>query len=64
MLEITDLHKTFSEHKGAAVKALDGVSLTVPEGRLFTILGASGSGKTTMLRSIAGPRAARTRGGS
>ena len=54
MLEITDLHKTFSEHKGAAVKALDGVSLTVPEGRLFTILGASGSGKTTMLRSIAG----------
>jgi len=54
VLETTDLHKTFSEHKGAAVKALDGVSLTVPEGRLFTILGASGSGKTTMLRSIAG----------
>jgi iron(III) transport system ATP-binding protein len=54
VLEITDLHKTFSEHKGAAVKALDGVSLAVPEGRLFTILGASGSGKTTMLRSIAG----------
>jgi iron(III) transport system ATP-binding protein len=54
LLETTDLHKTFSEHRGAAVKALDGVSLTVPEGKLFTILGASGSGKTTMLRSIAG----------
>jgi iron(III) transport system ATP-binding protein len=54
MLEINDLHKTFSEHKGAAVHALDGVSLSVPEGKLFTILGASGSGKTTMLRSIAG----------
>jgi iron(III) transport system ATP-binding protein len=54
VLETNDLHKTFSEHKGAAVKALDGVSLTVPEGKLFTILGASGSGKTTMLRSIAG----------
>jgi iron(III) transport system ATP-binding protein len=54
LLETTDLYKTFSEHKGAAVKALDGVSLSVPEGKLFTILGASGSGKTTMLRSIAG----------
>jgi iron(III) transport system ATP-binding protein len=54
MLEITHLRKTFAEHRGAAVHALDGVSLSVPEGKLFTILGESGSGKTTMLRSIAG----------
>jgi iron(III) transport system ATP-binding protein len=54
MLEIHNLRKTFSEHRGAAVKALDGVSISVPEGKLFTILGESGSGKTTMLRSIAG----------
>lgn len=54
MLATTDLQKTFSAHRGEAVRALDGVSLTVPEGKLFTILGESGSGKTTMLRSIAG----------
>jgi iron(III) transport system ATP-binding protein len=54
MLEITQLRKTFPEQRGSGVRALDGVSLTVPEGKLFTILGESGSGKTTMLRSIAG----------
>ncbi|MES1246078.1 MAG: ABC transporter ATP-binding protein [Actinomycetota bacterium] len=36
------------------MKALDGVSFEVPEGSLFTLLGASGSGKTTTLRSVAG----------
>ena len=41
MLATTDLHKTFSAHRGEAVRALDGVSLTVPEGKLFTILGES-----------------------
>ncbi len=54
MLQLTDLEKTFSSMRGERVHALDGVSLTVPEGRLFTLLGASGSGKTTTLRSIAG----------
>jgi len=54
VLQLRDLEKTFSSHRGEAVRALDGVSLTVPEGKLFTLLGASGSGKTTTLRSIAG----------
>ena len=54
MLQLTDLEKTFSSVRGERVHALDGVSLTVPEGMLFTLLGASGSGKTTTLRSIAG----------
>ena len=54
MLQITQLRKTFAEQRGAGVRALDGVSLSVPKGKLFTILGESGSGKTTMLRSIAG----------
>jgi putative spermidine/putrescine transport system ATP-binding protein len=46
--------KTFHVHGGQQVPALDDVSLDVREGTLFTLLGASGSGKTTMLRSIAG----------
>ena len=53
MLRITDLRKAFSG-RDEIVHALDGVSLDVPEGKLFTLVGASGSGKTTMLRSIAG----------
>lgn len=35
-------------------KALNGVTLTINEGELFTLLGPSGCGKTTLLRMIAG----------
>jgi iron(III) transport system ATP-binding protein len=37
-----------------AVTAVETVSLTVPDGRLLTLLGPSGCGKTTTLRMIAG----------
>jgi iron(III) transport system ATP-binding protein len=55
MLTVTNLEKRFSANQGEEiVRALDGVSFHVPEGKMFTLLGASGSGKTTTLRSIAG----------
>ena len=34
--------------------AVDGLSLTVPEGAFFALLGPSGCGKTTTLRMVAG----------
>ena len=37
-----------------SVRALDGVSLEIASGELFFLLGASGCGKTTLLRCIAG----------
>src|SRR5512143_3322407 len=37
-----------------AVRAVDNVSVTIEDGKLFTLLGPSGCGKTTLLRMIAG----------
>jgi iron(III) transport system ATP-binding protein len=57
MLDVTNLVKTFTGSKGEGrgrVHAVDGISLHVDEGELFTLLGPSGCGKTTTLRCIAG----------
>jgi ABC-type Fe3+/spermidine/putrescine transport system ATPase subunit len=42
------------EKRFGATRAVDGVSLEVERGSLFTVLGPSGCGKTTLLRLIAG----------
>src|ERR1700740_3445500 len=54
MLSIENLHKSFQASGGGQVRAVDGVSLSVPEGRILTLLGPSGCGKTTTLRCVAG----------
>jgi branched-chain amino acid transport system ATP-binding protein len=49
ILEIGDIHTYYG-----SIQALKGVSLTVNEGEIVTLLGANGAGKTTTLRSING----------
>ena len=49
MLEIRDLHV----HYGA-IAALHGISLDVPKGKIVTLIGANGAGKSTTLRTISG----------
>lgn len=36
------------------IRAVKGISLTVPEGEIVTLIGANGAGKSTILRAIAG----------
>ncbi|WP_101294225.1 ABC transporter ATP-binding protein [Halegenticoccus soli] len=48
-LEIRDLRKRYAD-----VQALDGVSLTVPEGSFFGLLGPNGAGKTTFINILVG----------
>ncbi len=48
-VETVDLVRTF---KDGEVRALAGVSLHVPRGQVFGLLGPNGSGKTTMIRIL------------
>ncbi|HMI32479.1 MAG TPA: ABC transporter ATP-binding protein [Candidatus Limnocylindrales bacterium] len=49
MLEVEDLHV----HYGA-IHALKGISIAVEEGKIATLVGANGAGKSTTLRAISG----------
>ena len=48
-IRIEELRKSFGDHQ-----VLKGVTLEIPDGELVALLGPSGGGKTTLLRSIAG----------
>lgn len=49
MLEVKNIHTYYGN-----IHALNGISLTVDEGEIVTLIGANGAGKTTTLRSITG----------
>jgi branched-chain amino acid transport system ATP-binding protein len=49
VLEVEDIHTYYG-----AIEALKGISLTVNEGEIVTLIGSNGAGKSTTLRSISG----------
>ena len=52
MITVTDLVKEYRT-KRRFIRALDGVSLTVPQGTIHGIIGHSGAGKSTLVRCLA-----------
>ena len=51
LLELKDLTVSYGR-----IEAVRGISLTVEEGELVTLIGANGAGKTTTMRAISGIR--------
>ena len=49
MIRVTDLKKYY---KGGAIKALDGVTVDINKGDVIAVIGPSGSGNSTFLRSL------------
>ena len=49
MLEVKDLHVSYG-----GIRALRGVNIEVPDGKIVTLIGANGAGKSTLLRTISG----------
>jgi len=49
LLEVSDIHARYG-----SIEALKGISLTVGEGEVVTLIGSNGAGKSTTLRSISG----------
>jgi branched-chain amino acid transport system ATP-binding protein len=49
LLELDDIHTHYGN-----IEALKGISVTVDEGEIVTLIGSNGAGKSTTLRSISG----------
>ncbi len=49
LLEVKDLHTSYG-----AIKAVRGISFSVEEGEIVTLIGSNGAGKSTTLNTIAG----------
>jgi branched-chain amino acid transport system ATP-binding protein len=49
LLEVSDIHTFYGN-----IEALKGISLSVEEGQIVTLIGSNGAGKSTTLRSISG----------
>jgi phospholipid/cholesterol/gamma-HCH transport system ATP-binding protein len=49
MIEVRDLWKSFGEHQ-----VLKGITLSIPRGQTYVVLGGSGSGKTVLMKHVIG----------
>lgn len=54
MLEVRNLQKTYRPKHGVPVRAIDDISLALPERGMVFLLGKSGSGKSTLLNLLGG----------
>ena len=52
LIELQNVYKIYSEGLESEVRALDGVSLQVDRGEFVAVVGASGSGKSTMMNVL------------
>lgn len=50
-----EAHGLVVRYRRRAPAALDGVSMQVPDGCLYSVLGPNGSGKSTLMRALVGP---------
>ena len=51
LLEVDDLNVFYGR-----IQAIKGISITVDEGEIVTLIGANGAGKTTTMKTISGVR--------
>jgi ABC-2 type transport system ATP-binding protein len=53
-VSVTNLAKTFRNRGGEPIRAVDGISFSVEEGELFSLLGPNGASKTTTISMVSG----------
>ena len=49
MIQLSNISKKFGE-----IQVVEGISLMIPDGSVFGLLGSNGAGKSTLLRMMAG----------
>ncbi len=51
-LTLENLQKTYTAKDGSKIRAVDGVNLSIPENKIFGIIGKSGAGKSSLVRLV------------
>ncbi|HYD29597.1 MAG TPA: ABC transporter ATP-binding protein [Azospirillaceae bacterium] len=54
MIDVQDIHVRFNAGTALEKHAVQGLSLTIPEGQFVTVIGSNGAGKSTLLNVLAG----------